>query len=413
MRVLTFVLAVFLAGMSWQAEGGNSQPKPKIKIKIQNPVGSESDAEPNVSIQNFSGWPLTIQLTMKNEQGIASTPAGFFPLDGNTGFVVFDDPDDCLVFAGYDWPAFSVQGFPAGPGCEFDANGFLTVGSADETYFEFSMDTDAAGVDDNLGNPAVKMALSDPASSGGQVLHFVSAVPPTTLGPATGDMADDGYGFGPDDDLPGLVVLAKHGPGIVYDTNTGIAAAPLRLRNLAGFVNAVSYELNSARSTTTIVAHMNVPNLLIAPVIIHDDNYVNDMDPDTVDIDVLWRVDGATNIVAAEDFLGEPPFIGTFNTYPAAVDEFRYEILVMAVSGIAPAEVMDMNGDNEIDETDLEAMQYTVLGKAKSFSFDLWPGQSCFGGTGNIVPADLDGDGNAESIAVCPTGPGSVSKPPR
>ncbi len=393
--------------------------KPKIKIDILHPSGGAPDNKnnnANVSIQNFSGWPLTIRFTMKNELGIASGPAGFFPINQAFGFVVFDDPDDCLVFDGYEWGVGDP--FPAGSGCPLDGDNLPIATPLDETYFEFSVDTDAAGVPDDVGNPDRQTFLASSAS--GQPLLDSVDVGLKPIGPPTGapdpmspgDEIVDGYGYGADDDLPGVVILARHGPGIVYDVN-GFAVAPLALRNLAGFINAVSYELSSANHKTTVIAHMNVPSLLVAPVVVADDNYVNDGDPSTLDTDVLWRIDGATEIVQAEDVLGESPFIGTFNSYPSLIDEFRYQVSVMAVSGIAPDVVVDENNDGQIDETDLEAMGYTVLGKMESVSFDLFPAAACFGGTGNFVFADLNNDGNTEHVAVCPTGPGSVSKPPR
>ena len=79
----------------------------------------------------------------------------------------------------------------------------------------------------------------------------------------------------PDDDLPGLVVLSEKGIGLVLDPDFNPPAVPM-LRNLAGLVSSVSYELSDWTRRTTITAHFNVPRGALAPFV-KIDNCVGDV----------------------------------------------------------------------------------------------------------------------------------------
>ncbi len=86
--------------------------------------------------ETSGGWPLTIRLTSNNEIGIGTASSPPFPEDGKTGFLIFTDPDGCPSFS----PAIITN--PASP-C-FNA-------PVDETFFEFTNDTDLVGVPDQRG----------------------------------------------------------------------------------------------------------------------------------------------------------------------------------------------------------------------------------------------------------------------
>lgn len=390
-----------------------------IKIKFIQPDVKKVDEDQSVSPSvSFSGWSLSIELTMQDELGIASEGLGeppVFPLAGDTGFVIFADPDNCLVLDSMGSEPGSWS-FPSGPGC-FDDDFNLVVTESDETYFEFTVDADALGVHDTIGNPQRIAALAG-AASGRPIINPESGIP-SQIGPFTrqfeviedepGPEIVDSYGYGADDDIPGLVVVARHGPGIVYEDN-GLAAMPMTLRNLAGFANSVSYILNNGKTKTAINVQFTLPSYLIAPVVIADDDVFGPPGAPTV----LWRVDGASQSQPAEDILGAP-VATTFETgYPRLVGHSIYVVSAMAVSGVAPDQVVDMNGDNDIDHHDLELMGFEVLAKAKSVGFKTFPAQACHGGSGmNTVYADLDGNGGATAPLNCPAGSGSLSKPPR
>lgn len=387
-----------------------------IKIEIIHPdlkkvKQDDSSAAPGVS---FSGWLLSIELTMKDDLGIAAENLGslpVFPLAGDTGFVVFSDPDACLVLDSRD-PQPGSWSIPTGQAC-YDDEGNLVVTESDETYFEFTVDQDALGVADDIGNPGRIAALAGVAS-GRPIINPAGGMP-SVIGPFTrqfdsnGEEIVDSYGYGADDDVPGLVVVAPHGPGIVYQDD-GIASVPLSLRNLAGFASAVSYTLNNKNKKTSVNVQFIMPSYLIAPVVVADDEVSGP--PGTPA--VLWRVDGDAQSRSAEDVLGQPVTMTYESGYPQLVGQTVYTVSVMAVSGVAPDVITDMDGDNEIDHHDLEIMGFEVLGKAESVSFKAFPAHACFGGSGeNTVYADLDGNGVAVTQVNCPAGSGGVSKPPR
>ncbi len=418
MRAPIFLLAIaLLAGPS-----AHSDP---VEIRIVHPTGTPAktkNAQPGEAVsgpyESFAGWPLSLELTMKGELGIASQGLGeppVFPLAGDTGFIVFSDPDECLVL---DWKPGDPGSWsiPSGPTC-FNEESELIITESDETYLEFTPDQDAVGVPDDAGNPRRIAALME-ATSGRPIIAPAGGFP-AAIGPFTSDYAMvsdgeyeeivDGYGYGADDDVPGLVIVARHGPGIVYQDD-GIAATPLQLRNLAGFTNVVTYELSNQNKRTTIQVRLLMPSYLVAPVVIADDAVSGP--PGTPP--VLWRVDGSQQVLPAEEILGAP-VQSTYETgYPRLVGHESYVVSAMAVSGTAPDVIADMNGDEWIDHHDLELMGFNVLGRTEAVSFRIFPAQACHGGSGqNTVYADLDGNGSAFGTINCPAGAGSISKPPR
>ena len=368
------------------------------------------DFEEILPTMSFSGWPLTIELTMNDEEGIASNQGNlepFFP-SGQTGFVVFSDPDGCLNMDSGEW---------VGPvACEIDGELVLTSElPSDETYVEFTSDVDMQGAADFQGN----FAVSDLHTGRQEITtnYMTKQIGPRTA--AFEEVVDtngntsiveirDGFGNGADDDLTSLVLVARHGSGIAYQTN-GIAKSPLELINLAGHAHAVTYELNNAKGKTSVNSHFLMSGYIVAPVVIADDC----VGPaDGSDCRIQWRIDGATDLVYADELVTDP--IATPNAYPELVGTYVYEMSAMAVSGAAPSSVVDMNGDDAIDESDLELMGYDVIGDKESVRFKLFPGQRCFGGSGeNTVFEDHDNNGIAEFGEVCPAGAGSLSKVPR
>lgn len=420
-KSLLFVLAMFF-GLSVAGQAANF-----VNIRITQPKTVHNDGsshdddssssdyhpEPTYTLNSFSGWPLTITMTMRRELGIASTQGNpgeppFYSGKGKAAFVVFKDPDDCLAMDIGNWPA------PSGPGCPGSSE---PEPASDETYFAFVPDVD------DLGLPSPIVGFPGPidnlveASSGRQEIvadiggGVIESQPvgarSSAFVPAGEDEIKDGYGYGADDDVPGLVIVSAHGPGIAYQPD-GIAKSPKELINLAGFINSVSYELSNPRNRIVVTAQMVVPPFLIAPVVVVDESYGV---PNT-EVSTYWRIDGSPTEVPATP-PGESDD-GAFRMYPNLVDDQPYTISVMAVSGIAPNSVVDMTGDGEINEHDLEQMGYTVIGRKKSVTVELFPGIPCHGGSGeNTAYADLDGNGVSSFSIVCPAGAGSISKPPR
>lgn len=396
-----------------------------VDIEFENPEQKKvqggkkkSTAEILPTLQFFSGFPLTIKLVMNDELGIATSAGGppFFPKRSNTGFVVFDDPDDNLCMDSPNWINFSC----------LEPDDSLTP--SDETYVEFTLDVDDVGLDDTVGRDDRIAALID-ATSGRQVITPEAGGDSSPIGASTSrfrtiynDVGDeigneeivDGYGNGADDDIPGLVLISEHGQGIVYEPD-GSRPVQYEVVNLAGFVNSVGYTLNDPKIRTTITANLIVPSYLIAPVIIADE-CVGEIGnpPDFSLCESYYRVDGR-DFVPAASIVGEDPISTFLIGFGEVMKETDFTVSAMVVNGVAPDTVLDLAAPfGVIDDYDLEAMGYTVLGSKESASFNLHPGPPCFGGPSQQIGYfHFDDNGISKFDDVCPAGSGSLTRPPR
>ncbi len=414
MRITLNVVAVAIAISLLSFSTANASHLDDVEIRFDSPTQlkywswKERRFVTAPTLQPQSGWPLNITLTIRNELGIAIDNGlpPFFPRKGQTGFVVFDDPDGCLAMDSVEWA-------PVNDPC-VDASGNQLP--SDETFLEFTPDVDDIGLPDSWGNADRIAALVD-ATSGRQTLN-PSGMEPTNIGAFTSGVDSngievvDGYGNGADDDIPGLVLLTEHGQGIVYNTD-GTLPATKELVNIAGFVNSVGYTLNNPFKRSTIKISMIVPRQLVAPVVIADE-CVGDP-ASTTDPCVNWySVDGA-DFVPAVDLVGFEPTTAFAEGYKPIFESTKYKVMAMVVSGTAPDTVQDLAAPyGEIDEADLEAMGYTVIGRKKTAEFDQYGSHHCYGLSGsNILYFDLDGNGIDRFGDVCPAGAGSLSRPPR
>lgn len=398
MKFLVSLCAVIL-GLSLFMHPGTSHAKKKKAKPVYLSV-SAPFLHGRRSIQNSSGWPLAVRFHARRDLGIANTaPHGTFPSTGQTGWVVFDDPDGCLTLL----PPFDPTIFP---------DDRCVAAMTDETFLMFTPDIDQAGVQDNSGDADRRAALTE--SGGGGRSTFLSSFPSGTpaliaLGPETGEDVVDGYGRGADDDLPGLVVLSASGPGLVLDENFDRGPV-FEQYNLAGFLNQVGYELTDTTRHTTILASMLVPYGLIAPFVEADACVGTIINPTLgiCDMDPIWRIDGGP----AEPI--DPPAEPVLQGYPNLYDATTYAMTFFAVSGIAPSILTDMNGDGRIMARDAELMGFEVISNEVNIRFDQFHGSACFRPTSSqILLADLDGNGQTVVGIVCPPGPGGLTKPPR
>ncbi len=373
-----------------EASGYYWQLRKPVTLKVIQPRFSRW----STPTQMDSGWPITIEMTVNDELGLAGY-TGFPPFPGQrqTGYIVFDDPDGCPTF----FPAaIAPEGCPPAP-----------LPPPDETYLEFTPDVDQPGVEDNAGNNDLRPAQVD-SLGGGQApfdgVGFDGAPEQYELGPFSGMDVEDGYGVGtPDDDLPGLVVLSEKGIGLVLDPDFNPPAVPM-LRNLAGLVSSVSYELSDWTRRTTITAHFNVPRGALAPFV-KIDNCVGDV-ATCVDNPSLWRIDGGPQETTA---VGE----ANKELYPALFESLSYEMRFFVVSGTAPGTLADENGDGKVNSLDAEAAGYTVLSREAKIKVKQLYGDPCFGTVDGIMYADFDGNGSAILPQECPSGSGSVRPIPR
>lgn len=394
--LLTFTTAILVTlSLPLDSESANGNwwhHRKPVDLKVVQPRFSRR----SVPTQKGSGWPITIEMTANQELGIASF-SGLppFPSRGETGYVVFDDPDNCPEY----FPPFIT---PENM-CTQDVD---SGGSPipDEIYVEFTPDVDLPGVVDNFGNGALGMNQID-SLDGVPDFNTVGpsgALTTKRLGPRTGEEEVDGFGIGtPDDDLPSLVVLSPTGIGLVLDEDFNPPAV-LTQRNLAGLVTSVSYELNDRTRRTTVSAHFNIPDGAIAPFVKID----NCVGGPTCEMPSIWRIDGGPEIEA-------PSNDDVFKVlYPDLFDSLTYKLRFFVVSGTAPGVLSDENGDGVVNWRDAEHIGYTVLSKERKLRVRQILGDPCFN-PNQVIYEDFDGNGETHLGAVCPAGSGSVRQVPR
>jgi hypothetical protein len=392
--------STYFSGDSVQASAKPvPKPTPLVKLDIESPK-YKSDLP--LGLLYISGWPLVIRAEgAPTALGIAAdaTPQ-WFPGLGQKGYLVLVDPDNCLELP----PPF----FRGEPPC--------STAPSDETYVEFGNDVDQVGVSDNgdNSNPDRFAALADPTLSGGP--HFIAdgdsnndgVLDPVDVevGPDTGGTANDGYGFGADDNFPGLVLLSPTGPGLVLNSDF-TRPTVLRQRNLAGFLNVVGYELNDPNRQTTFTVSMVVPLGLIAPIM-----RIDDCVGDFVDFRCVgaprYQIDGgplqtAPSVTTAQSFYPE-----LINSTPA------FEVRAFLVSGVAPSMLDDLNHDGRVTAADATLAGYNVISNEEVVRFRQYSSDICAGVfLRNVFYTDFDGNGRDTATFVCPAGPGQITKPPQ
>jgi hypothetical protein len=313
--------------------------------------------------------------------GVAQIVAGeAFPTTRNRTFLVFADPDGCFSFSVNEWTRISPAACPSGCRCP---------APVDETYLEFTPDLIGPGqVKDYAGS-----SLPEPRALGPRPV--VASHP---VGPDVGDGVVDNYGFGASPNVPGLVILADAGPGAVLEDDATYGAVrqrPLRARNLAGFVNSVSWTLNDRMPflpRTSVTAHVNVPRNICAPVAIVDWGAFT---PPFSWNDVTWTLDGVI-----------PPSHGTWAAFSAALAAKTTTVRIFAVSGQAPDELRDVNGDGVVDSRDARELHYNVISGERIVRFQTYPQNP------PTIPFDLSGDG-VNQPPPAPAGGGGIVRIPR
>lgn len=376
-----------------------TKPAPLVKLDIESPK-----YKPTLpyGIEFASGWPLVIHAVGSPDAlGIAAnaTPVQFPGID-QTGYLILQDPDACLELP--------LPFFRGDPPCSTEPS--------DESYVEFTPGVDLAGVHDEGGNPTRSTALGNAAASGEPRYDgvgdpdndFVLDDVEVPVGPDTGGGASDGVGYGADDDLPGLVLLSPHGPGLVLNSDFSRPAVKTQ-RNLAGFLNSVAYELRSAGGSTTFDATMVVPTGLIAPVMKIDACYGNfDSVAGRCDGPTHYQIDGGPMLTA------DAP-TGPQSLYPEVLAAVPYyEVRAFLVSGVAPSVLSDLNHDGQVTAIDARRAGYNVLSneevvRVRQYSTDICSGVPLV----DVLYADFDHNGYATAPFVCPAGPGQITPIPR
>ncbi len=376
-----------------RAAGASSQPV--VLLEITAPRTLKLLSPP---IEMSSGWPLKFRATAFNSLGLAlDTGLPEYPILGSEGYVVLKDPDGCLEIP---------------PPSAATRNPLCVDTPTDETYIIFHADVDQAGVPDNVGDAARGAALADPTVSGEPLFNsrtdddpvIVEAIP---VGPVTGGNVADGYGYGADDDWASLVVLVPHGNGLVLGADFSRPSV-LTQRNLAGFLNWSAYELSDLLGGVAVEGGMIVPYGLVAPMMLADD-CGGATNGSVCEGQSSYRIDGGPVVLSARTGgIGNAQF-----TYPALVGATRFEVRAFVVSGVAPSQLRDENGDGKVTAADAKLAGHTVVSNEVVVQLRQYHGDPCGVGLANVVRGDLDGNNYALSSFVCPAGPGQIKKPPQ
>jgi hypothetical protein len=376
--------SLLLAGRG-QAVPPNGPKPPKNPVSLE-VVGTKNDI---VATQVNGGWPLTILCAGNNELGLGIStsifPQDFPDADGDavrrTGYLVFEDPDGCVSFVS-----------PPDP---------LPCTVVDETMLKFTVGVVQAGVPVDggtaLGGEPQLPSFDDD----------LAGYAPVAIGPFTGGTVPDNFGFGVKPDFPNLVILANSGVGLGFDPNVESDQTlhpDGTQRNLAGFVQSVSYVLNDAIPTaiqpgrTVIHAHMNVSADLIKPVVAIDNCIGPGTDAECSEGPRIYSIDGEAPLTN----LTEVQFRPILNSRVIT-------LRIFVVNGNAPETLSDVNGDGIVSSADAQALGYELLSdeeivRVKVLNQELHPYD---------LLADFDGNGRAEGIVVAPAGPGGITPVPR
>jgi hypothetical protein len=415
------VAAILFPALSSSAPKPKPPPGPPVNLEMDSPAYR---ADKPLGVMYSSGTTLHLKATMERSLGIFSV--GSYVGGGQTGWIILADPDNCVeIIANMAPMRFQSeclqQLYPDIPEDDYPDSSIVP----DETYLQFTIDRDAPGLADFTWNTD----LADPTRSGepvfaGVTRQLIGNEDPETprefaLGPYTGGTADDGFGYGSDDDLPGLVLLSNHGMGIVYvdpdgDDGTRLLdfapAYPRARRNLAGFLNAVSYELKSNNGKTKIHAEMTLPDGLIAPIVAVDN---------CLSIGVLEGECNGTNQFQVDggpmQYNGGGDFSGSgYGIWREQLGATTFEVRAFLVSGVAPSQLADLNLDDQVTAADATLAGYTVISDEAVARFRQYPAFLCSeqGGLTTVFGSDFDNNGSANIHIECPPGSGQLKTIP-
>lgn len=386
---------------------GVSHASPPVSIEFEAPFAD--DGQP---LLDESGWELLIELTIREDEGIGFFVEPDFPTNSDDGWLVLDDPDECFSHWSREPP----------PACFFELyGGDPGAIPDDETYIEFYTGINQAGAEPNFfTKPDLTALLTNSAGAGSPFFEQFTGGEPLPIivptGPYTGADVEDGYGFGTDDLIPGLVLLSNAGPGIAYsvDIGTGLSAfekpVPLVLRNLAGFVTAVSYELSDYKRfkgkgkksgeeifVTKIMLSMLVPPNLVRNILAID-NCVGEPAGDAGNCNGApqYRVDGSEDVQTGS--IGQ----SARQLSAAVMAETDFTLSAYLVSGRAKALLVDLDGDGHVDIEDAKLdPDVKVLSKEVSVTVSQFETFECGDSGANFFLSDLDSNGKV-TAEECP-----------
>jgi len=398
-RFVCLLASICAGGAATAGPPGHAGGKDELPLKL---TIVAPDAGPFKGLTTLTSWPLILRI--EAAEAVALVEASERGV-GRREAIVLTDPDGCVDMR--DFPLIE-SGRP-----------YEDCAGPDETYVEFTTERiDSFDLEDgNTGNFQVRERLVDDVFVDGAILNKPylrksdGSVAPLPR-PQTGEDLLDGYGFGPDDDLPGLVLMADIGAARVFDADFNLVSGVVR--NLGGFINTVSSEVRTRRGATALTASMHVLAGLLEPVVLVD------LDVAGGGADFLRRFESGP--VQAFDFLAPPAnddalFLELVSTY----SPFEIELRAVMVAGVGPTFIEDANGDGRYTATDLELMGYTLLSNEARLRLreevDLAITQTSRGRTcppQSLIFADLDGNGASGAIPCSGSGGASrLVRPPQ
>ena len=337
-------------------------------------------------------WPLILRVEATNSPAIIEVSEGE---DGRREALIIDDPDDCI----------DMRDFPINnPGIPYEP-----CAGQDELFIEFTSERFDSHdlLDDRTGNFLIRAQLVDDAFVEGELLNkpylrdSSGKVKPVPR-PQTGGDLIDGFGYGVDDDLVGLVTMVDLGGARVFDADFNLV--PGVVRNISGFFNTTSVQLADKHDKTALYASMHALAGLFEPIALIDLNV------DDPQIDYLRRLESGP--VEALEF-DEPPADEDelLEMLVNAYAPVEFVLRAVIVKGIAPEFIHDENGDGIYSAADVELMGYEVLSNQVTIpireQFDLSITETVAGRTcpsRSLIYVDLDGNGESGEIECKGTG---------
>jgi hypothetical protein len=397
----------FSVATSVIASASSLAQTPPIALSFDSPNGLGP-----VGVLYDQDWSLTLRANMANALLHISRVGGGARPFGENEFIVLTDPDDCL-----DLRSRTVPPGPYTPDCP---------GGADEEILDVHVNEhDAAGRTKRsplAGEPLIDMCrgsaeLLNPAFDETLLVRVLPRppgggvspppTPPRNEGPFTESATAapyDCYGYGSDDDLPGLVIMADIGAARFY--TPAFDRVPQGIRNMAGLLSSVTHELSGGRGSSVVATMFVKPRFFDALVMI--DAEVTR--PPWIGYDFLQRVDGGP--VEGRMFVGpRPPASSTSLITNAIANSLPIkQVIVRAaiVRGRAPAVIEDRNGDRQYSAADLELMGHTLLSNEARIVVRATPASRLDDDSDDACPVptlmynDLDGSGG--SGIACITG---------
>lgn len=338
--------------------------------------------------------------------------------------MILRDDDDCIHMQ--DWFA------PGDPGAPIEG----CAGTRDETFVRFTPDmldrtgiAEISGID---GIDSLQQALQDDPYDAANLAnlnrqYFVlnpSVAPSGLVGASTESTAAplDGYGYGVNDDFPGLYIWAEVGTAIVSDLDFNPVADPstgaYKLRNMAGLVNSISYSLLTKRDKTSIVAVMNVERGVLEPIVQFDFIGVDPAEG-TTSVGFLKRLDGGP--VETVLFPDSTPRSqnAAYTEVLNSLEPFELIVRIAVVEGDALPFVQDLDANGKFNRRDIEMAGHTLLSDVQRFRLRAIQFEALDTGAGFECPEtrifkEKKLDGDTDGTIGCSTGSArSIVRRPR